>query len=206
MTAKLLIPEGYKADNRGRLIPVGNIRDIDLARDDLVLELIKKAQALQADIKAFKATVFGDIAAFVDLSAERYDVVLGGRRGNVTLSSFDGKQKVQFAINDRLTFDEGLLAAKALIDECLHEWTAGASNELKAIVDRAFDVDKEGNLNTNRILSLRRVAIDDERWLRAMKAISDSIQVADSKAYVRFYERPSADARFQAISLDIASV
>ena len=39
------IPEGYLEDAQGRLVPVGSIRPIDLARDDLVREKIAKIKA-----------------------------------------------------------------------------------------------------------------------------------------------------------------
>lgn len=66
-------------------------------------------------------------------------------------------------------------------------------------------MDKEGNLSTARILGLRRVDIQDDRWQRAMQAISDSVQVVGSKDYVRFYERDSL-GKYQPISLDMAVV
>lgn len=205
-TQSLVVPDGYKEDAKGNLIPLANIREIDLMRDKEVAEMIEAAKAMQEQLRQFKQGVFDTIASFVELSAERYGVSLGGKKGNVMLRSFDGRYKVQFAIAERLTFDEGLQAAKALIDECLHDWTEGANKNLKAIVDRAFDTDKEGNLSATRILSLRRTQIDDPRWIRAMDAIAESVQVSDTATYVRFYERSGSDQRYQAISLDIASV
>lgn len=205
-TQKTTVPDGYKEDTKGNLIPLANIREIDLMRDKEVGEIISAAKAMQLTLKTFKQMVFDTIAAFVELSAERYDISLGGKKGNVTLTSFDGRYKVQFAIAERLTFDEGLQAAKALIDECLHDWTEGANKNLKAIVNRAFDTDKEGNLSATRILSLRRTQIDDPRWKKAMDAIAESIQVGDTASYVRFYERGGSNQRWQAISLDIAAV
>ncbi len=199
------IPEGYKEDAKGNLIPLANIREIDLMRDEEVKQMIAEAYQHQDQLRQFKNKTFDTIASFVELSLERYGVKMGGRKGNVTLTSFDGRHKVQFAIAERLTFDEGLQAAKALIDECLHDWTEGANDNLKAIVDRAFDTDKEGNLSTTRILSLRRTKIEDERWQRAMDAITESIQVTDTACYVRFYERDKNN-KYKAISVDFASV
>ena len=34
------IPEGYKEDAAGRLVPIATIRPIDIARDELVLEIV----------------------------------------------------------------------------------------------------------------------------------------------------------------------
>lgn len=200
------IPQGYKQDAKGRLIPLDTIKPIDLARDQLVSEIVQKALNVNKTLTEFKTGVFADIGAFVDLSAERYDARLGGAKGNVSLVSFDGRYKVQKAMQDTLTFDEGLQAAKALIDECVHEWTEGARSEIRALINDAFNVDREGNISTGRILSLRRLEIQDAKWLRAMAALSDSVRVQCSKSYIRVYERVGDTDKYQPISLDIAGV
>ena len=73
------IPAGYRKDAQGRLIPESMIKAIDMARDALVQELITDALALHKQIGTFKDKVFGDVAAFVTLSAEQYDIKLGGK-------------------------------------------------------------------------------------------------------------------------------
>lgn len=200
------IPQGYKKDAKGRLIPLETIKPIDMARDQLVGEIVKKAQDVSKTLAEFKASVFADIGAFIDLSAERYKAQLGGAKGNVSLVSFDGRFMVKRAIQDKLTFDEGLQAAKALIDECVHEWTEGARSEIRALINDAFNVDKEGNISTGRILSLRRLAIEDEKWQRAMSALGDSVRVQCSKSYIRVYERIGDTDQYRPIPLDIAGV
>lgn len=196
----------YKTDSQGRLVPIDTIKDIDLARDDLVLEIVEKAKALNKALSTFKSTAFEDIQAFIDLSAEKYGAKIGGRKGNVTLNSYDGKYRVLRASQDNIVFDERIQAAKALIDECLRDWTDGARQEIRAIIDRAFEVDKQGNLNTGRILTLRRVDIKDPRWLEAMQAIADSTQVISSKSYIRVYERKGDTDEYIQLPLDIAGV
>ena len=201
----LNLPEGYVKDAQGRLVPVEQVKEIDRARDELVREKVAQAQALQVQLYRLKHEILNDVAAFVELSAERYGAKVGGSKGNVTLLSFDGAYKLTRQIGEHLAFDEGLRAAKALIDECLEEWSHDSPSPLRAIVEYAFDVNKEGHININGILSLRRHNIDDDRWQRAMQAISDSLQVLGTRAYVRMYER-DATGKYQPISLDIASL
>ena len=129
----------------------------------------------------------------------------GGKKGNVTLISFDGRYKVVRQIQESLVFDERLMAAKALIDECIQVWSKGSNAHIKLLVNDAFQVDQAGKINTGRVLGLRRAKIDDEKWQRAMAAIGDSIQVAGSKPYIRFYER-DANGVYQAINPDMAAV
>lgn len=205
--AKVVI-EGktYWRDAKGNLTPDELVKEIDKERDALVLEWIAKGKKVSQAIGEFKGGVFDDIQAFIELSAEKYQAKVGGTKGNITLFSYDGKYKIQRAINDHLQFDERIQAAKVLIDECLSEWSEGSRPELKALIERAFNVDREGNLNTSRILGLRRVDIQDERWQNAMQAISESVQVVSSKAYVRLYERVGESDQYVPIALDVAGV
>lgn len=204
--SEINIPDGYWMDAKGCLIPESMIKPIDKERDRLVKELVNKANEVSAVLSSFKVQAFGDIAAFIDLSAEQYDTKVGGQKGNLTLYSFDGKYRVQRAIQDRIAFDERLQAAKELIDQCLHDWTEGARPEIQSIVTNAFATDKEGQINTGRVLTLRRLDIKDDRWVRAMAAIGEAIQVVGSKSYIRVYERIGDSEQYRPIPLDIAGV
>lgn len=88
------IPEGYMQNAQGCLVPLANIRPIDIERDALVKEKMEKIKALQAEMRAVKASLLSDVDAFVQLSGERYGVNAGGVKGNVQLLSFDGKYKL----------------------------------------------------------------------------------------------------------------
>lgn len=204
------IPQGYRRDAKGCLVPESMIKPIDLQRDELVRELLTDAIELRDVLRTFKSRVFADLAAFVALSIEQYGVVPRGRKeggkGNVTFYSFDGSLKINLAIAENMQFDERLRAAKELIDECITEWTQGSRAEIQVLVQAAFQTDKEGNINTGRVLGLRRLEIKDPRWKTAMQAIGESLQVVGSKEYVRFYERVGDSDQYRAVVLDIAGV
>jgi len=200
------VPDGYMKDAAGRLVPAEMVREIDKMRDQLVQELVLSARDVNAMLRHYKTAAFTDIAAFVQLSAEQYDAKVGGDKGNVTLYSFDGQYKIVRQVSETLRFDERLQAAKAKIDECITEWASGSRPEIKVLVNDAFAVNKEGAVQTDRVLSLRRLDIRDEKWLLAMDAISESLQVVGSRSYFRVYERVGDTDRYQAIALDLASV
>jgi len=202
----ITIPPGFWADAKGKLTHETLVRDIDKERDRLVKDLFKQAVELNQTLAEFKKRAFGDIAAFVSLSLEQYKVDVGGKKGNVTLYTYDGKYKITRAIQDSMKFDERILAAKELIYQCVTEWTEGARPEAKAIIDHAFKTDNEGNLSVSRILSLRKLDIKDERWLSAMDAIGESLQVVSSKSYIRVYERIGDTDNYRPIPLDLAAV
>lgn len=200
------IPAGFWQDAEGRLVPEQLVKPIDRTRDQLVRELVARAEAQALALAKFKAAAFADIAAFVELSAEQYGVKMGGTKGNITLVSFDGAYKVVRQVQDTIVFDERLQVAKKLIDECIQRWAEGSNANIRALVNDAFQVSKEGRINTGRVLGLRRLDIEDDRWKLAMQAIGDSVRTSGSSTYVRCYKRVGDTDRYEPISLDVASV
>lgn len=206
MTTELdIIPEGYWRDAKGRLVPEGLIKDTDKLEDQLVKKMMAYADELSAQIGRFKGHCYDDVGSFMALLAEKYGASKGGPKGNVTFSSYDGRLKVQVAVADHLTFGPELQVAKELIDECVSEWAADARPEIRALVDHAFRTDREGQVSREGIFALRRIEIQDERWQTAMQAIGDSIRVLGSKSYIRFYRRPDPQAKWEAVTIDLAA-
>ena len=195
----------YMRDARGALVPVETIKPIDLLMDQLVRKIESYAQPLSEQIGRFKQHSFEDVDTFVSLVAAQYGKVLGGAKGNTTFNSFDGTLRVQVAISDHYEYGSELQVAKALVDDCLRDWSGDANPNLRAIVEKAFSVDREGKINRAELLSLRRLKIDDPRWAKAMEAIVDAERVMGSKRYLRVYRRPTADAAWTAVSIDLAS-
>ena len=203
-TATITSHPGYWLDANGNLIPESKVKEIDQVRNLLVYDLCRLAEVQSLALAGFKITAMNEIASFAALSLEQYGVKTGGDKGNITLLSYDGKYKVTRQMQDKITFGEQLMAAKSLIDECVHEWAQGANDNIKALVNHAFQTDKEGKINTARVLGLRRLDIKDAKWLLAMQAIADSMQTASTKPYVRFYKRDERTQDYLAISLDVA--
>ena len=195
----------YRQDARGNLVPIANMKPIDLARDDFIREAFAQILPLREQMAELKAQQMADANAFIDLSVEQY----GAKRsvkGNTMLTSFDGKQRIIIAQADVLHFDERLQAAKALIDECLNEWTQDSSAELKTFVLQAFDVSKEGKINVRKVLELRKLEIDDDKWKRAMQAIADSLHTQATREYIRYYQRNEETGKYEQVVLDFAGV
>lgn len=203
---RIKTPEGYRENANGDLVLIENIKEIDLVRDELVTGIAARALEKSGDLSAFKNTVMDEVLAFVQTSADRYKAKLGGQKGNVTLFSFDGRFKVQMANQDRMAFNEQILAAKAKIDKCIRKWSDGADPKLLSLVNSAFQVDQAGNISVRRVLELRNLNVEGDRdWKAAMEAIADSIKVVGSKSYIRVYERDS-HGEYRPIALDMASV
>ncbi len=201
------IPDGYMEDSQGRLVPDNLVPELDKLKTDLVGDLLAAAKSTRQELKEQKLRIMQDIHAFQELVSEKYGAQVGGQKGNISLTSYDGRQRVQVAIGESVAIDdEKLPVSKALIDECLKEWTSESGPELRALVHDAFRVDSEGRVSTRSILGLLRLEIGDERWQRAMQAIRDGLRVDSSKSYVRFHERSGPESKWRQISLEFSAL
>lgn len=200
------VPEGYMRNAQGHLVPEEMIAEIDIARDDLVQEVISNAQRMREQLTEFKRRTMADLHAFVDLSAEKYGVKMGGQKGNITFTSFDGRYKIRIDVNEYITFDERLQIAKKLVDECIHRWAEGSGAEIRALVEHAFQTDKEGKISVGRVLGLTRLKIQDDQWQAAMQAVHDSMQVAGTTTYMRIYRRVGNSDQYEQLSLDFSKL
>jgi hypothetical protein len=191
-------------DSKGRLVPLTNVRPHDLQRDELVRDLVARCEAHRAEAADLKARLLDDIAAHIQLVAEKYDVQITGKAGNVSLVSYDGRLKVERVTAERISVGEQIQAAEHLVRQILDEIEEPTA---RAIVDRAFRRDrKTGELSASRLIDLIAVDIDDERWRRAVQAIRDALQTSGTATYFRAYRRDDQNAPWQQIAIDFSAV
>lgn len=200
------IPAGYVRNAAGHLVPEHQVREHDKLRDQVARDLADQAVGISQALAAFKKKALGDIDDLIAISHERYGVTIGGKKGNASITTYDGRFKVERAMAERITFTEEILAAKELIDLCIRKWSEGANSHLRVLVDRAFRANRQGQIKTGDVLSLLRVEIQDADWKRAMEALKDSIQVNGTAIYIRVYQRVGETDRYDPINLNIAAV
>ena len=207
ITAPTVAVEGrnYMTDVKGNLVPLESVKPTDLLMDEVVRKIHAYACDLEAQIARFKQHTSDDVYGFLALVAQEYGLVRGGLKGNVMLQSFDGLLRVTVQTAERVTFGPELQAAKALVDECLVDWSADSGAELRTIVQNAFNVDKQGDVSPTRMFSLLRYRIEDERWKRAMQAITDSIRPLGTKEYFRFHRRETRTSPWKLVVIDLAA-
>lgn len=196
----------HMADTRGRLVPLESVKAVDLLMDEVVRKVVSYAEPLSEQIARYKQHSFDDVDQFVALLAQEYGAQIGGKKGNTSLTTFDGLMRVQVAVADNIIFGPELQIAKQLFDECVTEWSADSNAHIRALITKAFNTDKEGLVNRAELLSLTRVEIDDERWNRAVQAIRDAQRSIGTKRYIRVFTRPTPDAAWSPIAIDVAAV
>ncbi len=194
----------YMTDAKGSLVPINLIKPVDKLEDEIVRKIMNYATDLNAQITRFRGHTMTDLGEFDALLDQEYNTKKRGKKGNRTYSTFDGLQKVVVQIQDTIDFGPQLQQAKTLLDECMNEWAANARPEIKAIITRAFNTDKEGKVNRSEIFMLLRLDINDERWLEAMRAIREAMRVTSSKEYVRFYTRDAIQDPWKPVTINLA--
>ncbi len=195
----------YMTDCQGRLVPLSMVKDIDKLRDQTIKSLYDKFKVKADDIKNFRQEMHNELMTFAELSAEQYGVKLGGKKGNISITSFDGSIRIEISNNDILDFNEQLQTARELISDCINRWSEGSRPEIRVLIDDAFKTDKRGMVSASRVLGLRRLNIEDTSWQTAMRAITDSLHIVSSRKYIRFYVR-DAEGKYQLQSLDLTTL
>lgn len=200
------IPEGYIADGQGNMFAKTNIKPEKLLEDDLVRRLVGSAQSINNVLREFLDSAASETDTFKELIAEKYGVVKGGAKGNMTLRSFDGSMEVQVAFHEAIEFGPAIHAAKELIDNCVERWSEGVDDKVHALITHAFQVNKQGRIDVHRVLALKNLEFDDPEWTMAMQALKDATQTRSSRFYYRFYAVDPETGKRTAIPLDIAAV
>ena len=195
----------YMTDAKGALVPVELIKPQHLLEDEITRKVMGYALAISAQVGRFRGHTFDDLGAFDALLAQEYGVKKGGPKGNRTYRTFDGLFEIEVRVQDQIEFGPELQLAKGLVDECLNEWAEDSRPEIRGIITRAFNTDKEGKINRSEIFMLLRLEIEDDRWQNAMRAIKDAIRVTGSKSYIRFWMKSAIDAPRVSVSIDLAN-
>ncbi len=197
----------YVNKGKGEMIALSAIKPEHIEEDELVRRLSIKAAEVNKVLATLRAEVFDEVMAYRELLAEKYNVKRRGTKGNITLTTVDTSLKLSIQVSDTLTFGPELEVAKEIIDGCIRRWSEGSNDNIRALIDQAFQVDKQGKLNTDRILGLKRLKITDEtgEWEKAMTVISDSVRVMASKEHARFYSVDKDTGNAARIPLDLAN-
>ena len=193
-------------NSRGDLVREDRVKEIDKLKDATVREIVEQAKKLNRELAALKKKALDDVADIIDIAADKYDVVVGGEKGNVTINSYDGRYRVQRVFSDRIGFGVELEAAKKLFSEYLDQATESVTHDAKVLINGAFRASRNGQLRTAELLRLLTYDIKDPRWVKACEALKDSIFIEGNTVYIRIYERVNESDQYMAIPLDIASV
>lgn len=199
-------------DPQGRSVPDHLVTDAERMKDELAERLVAGAEALRLAEVSFKEQAFSEMYAAKALLFEQWGAKIGGPRGGFSVRTYDGSAEVEISVQDRIAFSSELQVAKALIDECISGWSEGANENLKLLVDDIFSVNQAGKIDTRRVLGLRKYKIKDDlghidqRWERAMDAVSAAMITDQTATYIRFYRRNQETNSLDQVALDFSKL
>ncbi len=187
------VPEGYRENAKGHLVPEETIPELEKIEDDLVNQAFEKAREVKAKLDEFRAWALAEARNFRALAAQEYHAAKGGEK-HLTLRSFDGKLRWTVETDDLLELDTVETAtARGLIDECIAGWSRESRAEMTALVTDAF-ASRNGRLSAAKVWPLLRVESDDERWKRAQEILRKAARPKETREYLRFHVRDAKGA------------
>ncbi|GAB5378998.1 MAG: hypothetical protein Alis3KO_00670 [Aliiglaciecola sp.] len=198
---------GFFEDEHGNLIRIDKIKDYDMLRDRLVRSMARDFAVVYDELAAAKAKAAKLFEHHVQQMASLYDVKLGGKKGNVSLTSFDKRLKVERTKQDRMTTNEHMVVATQLVDQCLEGWSKGSNKNLQAFVRKYFRTDNNGNYNIADLQRVKKLKLEtpDPLWEKAMEALDNAIEHDFTATYFRASFRDD-DGKYHPIPLDIAKI
>jgi len=201
-------------NSQGHLVPLSQISDADQMKNEVASRLADEAEGLQAVIAAFKSRAMSELNAAKALIFEQFGAKIGGAKGGFSIKSFDGNCEAEVSVAERVSFGVELQAAKALIDECIESWAKEGDLDprIRTLVEHAFQVNKAGRIDTQRVLGLRKLPMKDREgnpdlaWARAMDAVTEALNVDGTATYLRFYRRNPKTNRREQIALNFSDL
>jgi len=189
-------------DAQGREISVKVLNQDILDREAAVSKAMERALKLHEHIIKEKHSIIKIVEDYLNDVARKNNVEW---KGNALLLTFDEKYKIEIRYREKIQFGIELQLAKQKMDECIKAWSENSNDNLKAIINEAFQVDKRGQLARYRIFALRRYKIKDPIWKEAMELIDKAITVTSTKQYISFSVRDEAGS-YNKVVLNFSSL
>lgn len=208
-TTAIQIPAGWVRNATGNLVHETEISEQDKLRDRVVMDIAAVAVRLNAELKALKEKALADIDDLIAIAGEKYNMKLGGPKGNVSLLSFDGSFKLKRIHQDSVGYTEAMEVAKAKVFECISRWGQtvheDAHKHLFTLATRAFRPTRSGEISISRVTEMLGAEINDPDWKMAKQAVMGSLIVNGKAVYIQVQQRVEGK-KYSTILLDIAGV
>lgn len=200
-------------DETGLEVPANRITAVEKLRENAANKMLRKALIVEAKLIQFKlsCTELCDEVWLESLKAAGANPEkISEHKGNHTWYNFDRTIKVEVSVNERLDFDDALIAAaKEKFDEYLDANTQGVDPFLRSLITDAFNTTR-GKLDAKKIMQLIRhkSRVDAKKYphfAEAVVLIEQSIRRPDSKKYFRIWML-NGEGEYRNIDLNFSSI
>jgi len=194
-------------DAQGNPVPVQYVKPYDRQRDRIARRILARYLKAAGYLARVKGDTLADIAA-LQAFGKGENVTVGGMKGNAQFSSFDGLIRIRLDAREFVDFDDKFTEARELIFEFMKELTANTDKkDLVTLIEAAFKPSgRTGLLQRSQIVGLQRLNITNPKWARAMALMVESQFVRSGKTYIYCETRPTRNADFENVALDIAAI
>ena len=191
-------------NSRGKYDPVRFINKIPKRRDTMVERVFRKIDKLQTRMLADKGVINGWIKEFVEFTEQHHGAAMS-EDANFDFTNYAGTMKIKVKISNVIKYDEQIHVAKSLIDKCFTKWGEGAHPNIRLIVNHAFKVDREGELNHQKMIELQSYEINNKDWKKAMEIITKSRRIDSRKRYITF-QKKNGKGKWETINMNFSSM
>ena len=197
-------------DEKGLQIPASRVTATEKLKDRKAAQLLREAQKLHKALTAYKRTMADTCQEVFTAVMEENGVKPYNHKGNFTWFNFDRSIKIEASVNERIDFDDALIAAaKDKFYEFMSKNTAGVDEMIRSLIMDAFSTTR-GRLDAKKVMGLvrYRAKINQKRYPlfhEAVDLIEQSIRRPDSRTYFRIWER-RPDGDYKAVDLNISSI
>jgi hypothetical protein len=193
-------------DEAGMAIPFNRISKSEKVKEATSSSLIKDALGIQSMLFSFKTKIEKAMDDVVNSLIEEKKLPKNSK-GNHTFYNFDKSIKIEVDAKDNLRFDEALIAAaRQQLDAFISDNVQGTDDIIRQLINSAFQNTK-GGLDSKKVMSLfkYKTKIKDNRFIKALELIEQSISRPSSKKYFRVWAK-DADGQYQNIDLNFSSL
>lgn len=161
-------------DANGIEIPAKYVSKLDKERDRLVRKYAAKAVILSKKLEEYKYELLEECDKHYQNILEENNIKSAGK-GNYTLTTFDKSYKIEISVQENISCDDTIVIAQAKLNEYLDLITKNTTDDLRQIVNSAFQT-RKGQLDVKRIISLFRLNINHPLWKEAMELLKKAFR------------------------------
>lgn len=196
----------FWTDETGNIVQTSRLTTAEKLMEKNTERIYKRSVEINELLKKFKY----DIQQWCD---EVYQSYLNEKKldnktkGNFTFYNFNRTFKVEININDRIEFDElGIQSARQLLEEFLQDNVQTKDDVIRQLILDAFST-RNGNLDTKKVLNLIRYRskIKNDKFLRAIELLEESIRKPSSKTYFRVFAK-NEQGKWESIELNFSAL
>lgn len=205
--------EALTPEERAKLMeetrPLTKVEEYENATEETIIAVVDLASNLSDTMR----TVKDKITAIVDKHRQKLAEYTALTNANKLERSFklvskNKLLKIEYAVQERFSFDERGDQAEQLVREVITEMANDKAKEAFGVVLSLLERSREGKLDPRQIQKLKKhkELIPDERFQRAMDLFDEAYRSDNTVPYIRAYVRSSTEEKWRMIELNFSSI